>query len=68
MLVAQVPTVLRTDLYAVPALVAAAITVAAIRGDVCGAATAVAAACRCLVIIAQVRHLGGDNSTVRRAG
>lgn len=49
-LVAQVPTVLRSDLYAIPALIAAAITVATIRADVYGAAAAVAAAAACFVI------------------
>jgi uncharacterized membrane protein YeiH len=49
-LVAQVPTVLRSGLYAVPALVGATITVVAIRADVYGAAAAVGAVAACFVI------------------
>jgi uncharacterized membrane protein YeiH len=49
-LVGQVPTVLRSELYAIPALVAALITVAAIRLDVYNLATALAAAAVCFVI------------------
>lgn len=56
-MVAQVPTVLRSDLYAVPALVGAAITVATIRLDVYGAAAAFAAAAACFGIrMAGVRY------------
>ncbi len=46
-LVLQVPTVLHSDLYAVPALVAAALTVAAVAAAVYGA---VAAAAACFVL------------------
>lgn len=46
----QVPTVLRSELYAIPALVAATLTVAAIRLDLYGLVAAVAAAGTCFVI------------------
>ena len=51
-LVAQVPTVLRSGLYAVPALIGAAITVATTRAEVYGVAAAAAsgAAAACFVI------------------
>ncbi|OBI82010.1 trimeric intracellular cation channel family protein [Mycobacterium asiaticum] len=49
-LVLQIPTVLRSDLYAIPALAAAAITVAAMRLDVYGLPAAVAAGAVCFVI------------------
>lgn len=49
-LVAQVPTVLRSGLYAVPALIGAAITVATTRTGVYGVAAAVGAAAACFVI------------------
>jgi uncharacterized membrane protein YeiH len=49
-LVRQVPTVLRSELYAIPALVAAAVTVAAIRLDLYGLAAAVVAAVLCVTI------------------
>lgn len=49
-LVGQVPTVLRSELYAVPALVAAILTVTAIRLDVYNLATALGAAAVCFVI------------------
>jgi len=49
-LVAQVPTVLRSGLYAVPALVGAAITVATTRAGVYGVAAAFGAAAACFVI------------------
>ena len=49
-LVAQVPTVLRSGLYAVPALIAAAITVATTRAGVYGVAAAFGAATACFVI------------------
>jgi uncharacterized membrane protein YeiH len=49
-LVGQIPTVLRSELYAIPALVAAAITVAAIRLDVYGLPAALAATAVCFVI------------------
>lgn len=49
-LVRQVPTVLRSELYAIPALVAAAITVASIRLGVYGLPAALGAAAVCFVI------------------
>jgi uncharacterized membrane protein YeiH len=49
-LVGQIPTVLRSELYAIPALVAATITVATIRLDVYGLPAALAAAAVCFVI------------------
>jgi uncharacterized membrane protein YeiH len=49
-LVGQVPVVLRSELYAIPALIAAAITVAAIRMDVYGLPAALAAAVVCFAI------------------
>lgn len=49
-LVLQVPTVLRSDLYAIPALAAAAITVVSIRLGVYGVPAAVGAAAVCFVI------------------
>jgi uncharacterized membrane protein YeiH len=56
-LVAQVPTVLRTGLYAVPALVAALLTVLAVRADVYGLGAACAAAFVCFALrMAGVRY------------
>lgn len=49
-LAGQVPTVLRSELYALPALVAALLTVASIRLDVYNLATALGAAAVCFVI------------------
>jgi uncharacterized membrane protein YeiH len=49
-LVRQIPTVLRSELYAIPALVAAAITVAAIHTGVYGLWAALGAAAVCFVI------------------
>lgn len=49
-LVGQVPTVLRSELYAVPALAAAAITVAAIRMDVYALPAVLVAVSTCFVI------------------
>ncbi|MEZ0339377.1 trimeric intracellular cation channel family protein [Mycobacterium sp. pV006] len=49
-LVGQVPTVLRTELYAIPAMVAAIATVAAISLDVYSLPVALAAAGACFVI------------------
>ncbi|MCV7196485.1 trimeric intracellular cation channel family protein [Mycobacterium angelicum] len=49
-LVGQIPTVLRSDLYAIPALVAAAITVAAISLGAYGLPAALAAAAVCFMI------------------
>lgn len=49
-LVTQVPTVLQTGLYAVPAAVAAMVAVVAIRTDVYGVGAASAAAACCFAI------------------
>ena len=49
-LIRQVPSVLSTGLYAVPALVAAAITVVAIRIGVYGWQAALVAAAACFLI------------------
>lgn len=56
-LVAQVPTVLRSDLYAVPALLAAAITVVAPSAGADGVVAAVVAALACFALrMAGVRY------------
>jgi len=49
-LVGEVPSVLRSDLYAIPALVAAAITVVLVELRIYGPATALGAAAVCFVI------------------
>jgi uncharacterized membrane protein YeiH len=49
-LIGKIPTVLRSELYAIPALVAAAITVAAMRLGVYGLPTALGAAAVCFAI------------------
>lgn len=49
-LIRQIPSVLRSGLYAIPALVGAAITVAAIRTDLYGLVAALAAAATCFLI------------------
>jgi uncharacterized membrane protein YeiH len=49
-LVGQIPTVLRSELYAIPALVAAAITVATMRLGVYGLPAALGAAAVCFAI------------------
>jgi uncharacterized membrane protein YeiH len=49
-MVGQIPTVLRSELYAIPALAAAVITVAAINMDVYGLPAALVAAAVCFVI------------------
>ncbi|HVE69217.1 MAG TPA: TRIC cation channel family protein [Solirubrobacteraceae bacterium] len=49
-MVAQVPTVLRSELYAIPALAAAALTVAAVAANVYGLAAAVTAAAVCFTV------------------
>ena len=56
-LVRQVPAVLQSGLYAIPALIGAAITVATTRADVFGPITAVTAAATCFLIrMAGVRY------------
>ncbi|MGI5239972.1 trimeric intracellular cation channel family protein [Dactylosporangium sp. CA-139066] len=49
-LVRRIPSVLHSDLYAIPALAGAAITVAAVRLDVYGVPAALAAAAVCFLI------------------
>lgn len=49
-LILRIPTVLRSELYAIPALVAAALTVVVIHLDAYGLTTALAAAAACFVI------------------
>lgn len=49
-LIGRIPTVLRSELYAIPALVAATITIAAIRLDHYGLGAALVAAAVCFVI------------------
>jgi uncharacterized membrane protein YeiH len=49
-LIGRVPTVLRSDLYAIPALVGSAITVATVRTDVYGVPAALGAAAVCFLI------------------
>jgi uncharacterized membrane protein YeiH len=49
-LVLQIPSVLRSDLYAIPALVAAGITVAAVKADLYALPSALLAAGACFVI------------------
>jgi uncharacterized membrane protein YeiH len=57
-LIGQVPVVLRSELYAIPALIAAGITVAAIRMGVYGLSAALAAAAVCFVIRMLGVHFG----------
>jgi len=57
-LVGQIPTVLRSELYAIPALVAAAVTVAVIHMDLYGLPAALAAAAVCFVIRMLGVHFG----------
>ena len=56
-LVRRVPAVLQSGLYAIPALIGAAITVGTTRADVFGPVTAVAAAATCFLLrMAGVRY------------
>jgi uncharacterized membrane protein YeiH len=50
LMIRQVPTVLHSGLYAIPALIGAGITVATVRGGVFGVAAAVAAAAVCFLV------------------
>ena len=59
-LLGQVPSVLRSGLYAVPALVGAAIAVTSIRTGVYGPPAALAAAVACLLIRLLGVHFGLD--------
>jgi uncharacterized membrane protein YeiH len=49
-LVGEIPSVLRADLYAIPALVAAALTVGAVRAGIYGLPAALGAATVCFAI------------------
>ena len=65
-LIRQIPSVLRTDLYAIPALIAATVTVGAVRLGVYGLPAALGAAVLCFLI----RMLGvrfGLNAPAPRA-
>lgn len=57
-LIRRIPSVLRSDLYAIPALVAAAITVGAVRAGVYGVPAALGAAAVCFVIRMFGVHFG----------
>lgn len=57
-LIGQIPTVLRSELYAIPALVAAAITVAVIHLNLYGLPAALAAAAACFIIRMLGVHFG----------
>lgn len=50
LMIGQVPTVLRSELYAIPAMVAATLTVAALGLEIYGLGAALAAAAVCFVI------------------
>ncbi|MFI2752374.1 trimeric intracellular cation channel family protein [Cellulomonas sp. P22] len=50
LLILRIPTVLRSELYAIPAMVGAAITVAILRGGVYSVGTALGAAAVCFAI------------------
>ena len=50
MLVRRIPAVLESGLYAIPAIIGAAITVATISGGVFGPVAAVAAAASCFLV------------------
>ncbi|MDN4522772.1 MULTISPECIES: trimeric intracellular cation channel family protein [Mycolicibacterium] len=58
LMIGQIPTVLRSELYAIPALVAAVITVSALGLDVYGLPAALAAAASCFVIRMLGVHFG----------
>lgn len=49
-LILRIPTVLRAELYAIPALIAAGITVATVKTDIYGLPVALGAAAVCVVI------------------
>jgi uncharacterized membrane protein YeiH len=57
-LIRQIPTVLRSELYAIPALIGAAVTVATIRAGVHGIPAAIAAAAVCFVVRLVGVHFG----------
>ncbi|MFD7923143.1 trimeric intracellular cation channel family protein [Streptomyces sp. NPDC059740] len=65
-LVGRVPTVLRADLYAVPALVASAVTVVCARTDTYGLPAALAAAFACFALRMTGVHYGLNAPGPRR--
>ena len=67
-LLGQVPTVLRSELYAIPALVASSVTVAAIRLDLYGLPAAVVAATLCVSIRLVGVRFGVNAPTAPRRG
>lgn len=58
LMIGQVPTVLRSELYAIPAMVAATLTVAALGLEIYGLGAAMAAAAVCFVIRMLGVHFG----------
>jgi uncharacterized membrane protein YeiH len=66
-LIGKIPTVLRSELYAIPALVAGAITVAAMRLGIYGLPTALGAAAVCFAIRMLGVRFGLNAPTPRRA-
>jgi uncharacterized membrane protein YeiH len=59
-MIQRIPTVMRAELYAIPSLAGAAVTVVAIEADVYGLATAVIAAATCFAIRMTGVRLGLD--------
>jgi uncharacterized membrane protein YeiH len=59
-MIQRLPTVMRAELYAIPALAGAAVTVVAVETDVYGLATAVVAAVACFAIRMTGVRLGLD--------
>ena len=57
-LIRQIPTVLRSELYAIPALIGAAVTAVTIRAGVYGIPAAIAAAALCFVVRLVGVHFG----------
>ncbi|MBA8826464.1 putative membrane protein YeiH [Saccharopolyspora lacisalsi] len=57
-LVRRIPSVLRSDLYAIPALIGAAVTVGAIRADLYGVPAALAAVAACFTVRMIGVHFG----------
>jgi uncharacterized membrane protein YeiH len=49
-LIRQIPSVLRSDLYAIPALIAAALTAGAVRAGICALPAALGTAAVCFVV------------------
>ena len=68
MLTNQVPVVLRSELYAIPALVAGTMIVAATQFGIYGTLTACAAALVCFAIRMIGVHFGTERATSPQAG